>query len=79
MGQRYPLIRPGLGDNPPLYPPFLALARRGLPEVRILKGHLFFSFLFGQNFRFVLGGLSCCFTVPYPVQGLQVTITPEKL
>ena len=31
-----------------------------------------------QNFRLVLGGLSRCFTVPYPVQGSRVTITPEK-
>jgi hypothetical protein len=34
--------------------------------------------LFGQNFRFVLGGLSRCSTVPYPVQGWQVIITSEK-
>jgi hypothetical protein len=25
------------------------------------------------------GGLSRCFTVPYPWQGSQVTITPERL
>ena len=35
MGQSYPLIRPGPGANPPIYPPFLAPARRGLPEGRI--------------------------------------------
>ncbi len=44
MGQRYPLIRPGPGDNPSIQPPFLAPARRGLPEDRIPKSPLFFSF-----------------------------------
>ncbi len=44
MGQSYPLIRPGPGANPSLYPSFLGLDRRGLPEDRISKGHLFFSF-----------------------------------
>ena len=34
---------------------------------------------FVRNFCFVLGGLSRCFTVPYPLQGSQVTITPEKI
>jgi hypothetical protein len=32
MGQSYPLIHPGPGANPPIYPPFLVTARRGLPE-----------------------------------------------
>ena len=36
-GQVYPLIRPGPGDNPTIYPPFLAPARRGSPEGRIPK------------------------------------------
>ncbi len=44
MGQNYPLIRPGPVANPSLYPPFLVPVRRGLPEGRILKGHLFFLF-----------------------------------
>ena len=44
MGQSYPLIRPGPGVNPTIYPPFLTPARRGLPEDRIPKDHLFFSF-----------------------------------
>ena len=35
--------------------------------------------VFGQNFRFVLGDLLHCFTVPYPVRGSQIIITPEKL
>ena len=33
--------------------------------------------VFGKNFRFVWGDLSRCFTVPYPVEGSQVIITPE--
>ena len=37
-----------------------------------------FITLFGQNFRFVLGGLSHCFTVPFPLQGILVTITAEN-
>ena len=37
MGQSYTLIRPGPGANPPIYPPFLAPVRRGLPEGRIPK------------------------------------------
>ncbi len=32
MGQSYPLIRPGPGVNPTIYPPFLVPGRRGLPE-----------------------------------------------
>ncbi len=35
--------------------------------------------VFGQNFRFVLGTYHSVSTVPYPVQGSQVIITPEKL
>jgi hypothetical protein len=37
----------------------------------------FFSFV-GQNFRFVLGGLSRCFTVPFRLQGILVTMTAGK-
>jgi hypothetical protein len=44
MDQSYLLIRPGPGVNPPIYPPFLAPGRRGLPEDRIPKDHLFFSY-----------------------------------
>ncbi len=44
MDQSYPLIHPGPGANPPIYPPFLTPARRGLPEARIPKDHSFFSF-----------------------------------
>ena len=38
-------------------------------------------FFFGQNFRFVLGGLSRCFTVPFPLEALEGildTITSEN-
>ncbi len=45
MGQSYPLIRPGPGTNPTIYPPFLVPTRRCLPEGRIPKGHFFFFFL----------------------------------
>ena len=45
MDQNYPLIHPGPGDNPTIYPPFLSPARRGLPEDRIPKSIAFF-FLF---------------------------------
>ena len=54
MGQSYQLIRPGPGDNPPLFPTFLVPVRRGLPEVRIPKGHLFFSLIDDKNERRVL-------------------------
>jgi hypothetical protein len=39
--QSYPLIRPGPGVIPPIPSSFLTPARSGLPEGRILKGHLF--------------------------------------
>ena len=39
--------------------------------------HLICSVL-GQNFRFVLVGLSRCFTVPFPFEGILVTITAEN-
>ena len=45
MGQNYPLIRPGPGDNPPIYDPYLVPDRRGLPEGRIPKTMDFLSYI----------------------------------
>jgi hypothetical protein len=49
MGQDYPLTRPSPWDNPTIYPPFLAPARRGPPEGRIPKAMDFFTFLTQQT------------------------------
>jgi len=34
--------------------------------------------LAGQNFRFVLGGLSRCYNVPFPLQGILDTIAAQN-
>ena len=53
MGQRYPLIRPGPGTNPPIYPLFLVPTRRGLPEVRIPKGLFFFHLFWWSRSKYI--------------------------
>ena len=47
MDQDYPLICPGPGSNPSIYPPFLTPARRGPPEGRIPKVIFFLNNPYG--------------------------------